>query len=97
MKLLVNGGDYSENQKSDFAIAEVMVWDRGLAEDEMYAVSDYLINKFGIHGIHGPPVGNNLIGAGSIHSSNANAHQRCFRHIEYRNVSFWCDVNKYII
>ena len=97
VELFVNGGGVSENQKSDFAIAEVMVWDRGLTDNEMVAASDYLMNKFGIHGIHGPPVGNNLIGAGSIHSIDANAHQRCFRLIEYRNVSFWCDLNQYLI
>ena len=42
-ELMVN-----EDEKSDFAIAEVMVWDRGLTSDEMDGVSDYLMNKFGI-------------------------------------------------
>ena len=45
VELFVNGGGVSENQKSDFAIAEVMVWDRGLTDDEMYAASDYLMSK----------------------------------------------------
>ena len=56
VKLVVNsnGGEYSEEQKSDFAIAEVMVWDRGLADDEMYVASDNLMNKFGVNGLNSP-------------------------------------------
>ena len=45
VRLLVNNGG---SQKSDFAIAEVMVWDRGLTDDELVAASDYLMNKFGL-------------------------------------------------
>ena len=46
--LLVNGGFNDPNERSDFAIAEVMVWDRGLTGEEMYEVSDHLLDKFGI-------------------------------------------------
>ena len=44
VSLFVNGGDHG-NQKSDFAIAEVVVWPRGLTDDEMSGVSEYLINR----------------------------------------------------
>ena len=47
-KLWVNGGLNMPAESSDFAIVEVMVWDRGLTSKEMYGVSDYLMNKFGI-------------------------------------------------
>ena len=35
-------------QMPDFAIAEVMVWDRGLTSSEMFEASYYLMDKFGI-------------------------------------------------
>ena len=44
VSLWVNGGDNS-HQSSDFAIAEVVVWPRGLTDDEMSGVSEYLINR----------------------------------------------------
>ena len=49
--LWVNGGQYLNypgNEKSDFAIAEVVVWGRGLTEDEMYRASFYLMDSRGI-------------------------------------------------
>ena len=48
VNLWANGGYNDPNERSDFAIAEVMVWDRGLTGEEMYGVSDYLLDKFGI-------------------------------------------------
>eukprot|EP00964_Phaeocystis_antarctica_P080493 scaffold50276_cov62-Phaeocystis_antarctica.AAC.2 len=42
-----NGGLYSGNQKSDFAIAEVVVWPRGLTSAEMRSVSDHLMSRMG--------------------------------------------------
>ena len=45
--LSVNAGLYG-NQKSDFAIAEVVVWPRGLTDEEMRRASDHLINRLGI-------------------------------------------------
>ena len=47
VRLWVNGGEYMPGG-SDFAIAEVMVWDRGLTSEEMNGVSDHLLDKFGI-------------------------------------------------
>ncbi|EJK47106.1 hypothetical protein THAOC_34199, partial [Thalassiosira oceanica] len=46
--LWINGGFFMPRERSDFAIAEVMVWDRGLTSEEMYGASDYLLHKFGI-------------------------------------------------
>mmetsp|Transcript_27236 Transcript_27236/g.62083 ORF Transcript_27236/g.62083 Transcript_27236/m.62083 type:complete len:1765 (-) Transcript_27236:163-5457(-) len=47
VSLWVNGrGNYGES--SDFAIAEVMVWDGGLTSEEMYSASNYLVKKFGV-------------------------------------------------
>ena len=40
--LFVNDGPYA-SYKSDFAIAEVVVWPRGLTSEEMYRVSDHLM------------------------------------------------------
>ena len=45
--LWVNDG-WASTQLSDFAIAEVMVWDRGLTSSEMFEASYYLMDKFGI-------------------------------------------------
>ena len=47
VNLWVNGGGYMPGESSDFAIAEVMVWDRGLTSEEMYGVSGYLMNTYG--------------------------------------------------
>ena len=44
VSLFVNGGDHG-NQKSDFAIAEVVVWPRGLTDVEMRGVSEHLMNR----------------------------------------------------
>ena len=46
VSLFVNGGDHG-NQKSDFAIAEVVVWPRGLTDVEMRGVSEHMINRLG--------------------------------------------------
>ncbi|EJK52184.1 hypothetical protein THAOC_28574, partial [Thalassiosira oceanica] len=46
--LWINGGKYMPEESSDFAVAEVMVWDRGLTSDEMYSASNYLVKKFGV-------------------------------------------------
>ena len=35
------------NEKSDFAIAEVVVWPRGLTDEEMRRASDHLMNRMG--------------------------------------------------
>ena len=43
LSLWVNGGEVS-SQKSDFAIAEVVVWPRGLTDQEMRRVSQHLIS-----------------------------------------------------
>jgi hypothetical protein len=45
VSLWVNGG--SSNQKSDFAIAEVAVWPRGLTDVEMLGVSEHMMNRLG--------------------------------------------------
>jgi len=44
VSLLANAGT---TQKSDFAIAEVVVWPRGLTGEEMHRVSDHLMNRMG--------------------------------------------------
>ena len=44
--LFVNAGPWPD-QKSDFAIAEVVVWPRGLTSDEMHRVSDHLMSRMG--------------------------------------------------
>ena len=46
VSLFVNAGTYG-NEKSDFAIAEVVVWPRGLTSEEMRSVSDHLMNRMG--------------------------------------------------
>eukprot|EP00964_Phaeocystis_antarctica_P013474 scaffold7377_cov79-Phaeocystis_antarctica.AAC.1 len=43
--LFVNDG-LRTSQLSDFAIAEVVVWPRGLTSEEMYRASDHLMNRF---------------------------------------------------
>ena len=45
VSLWVNGG--RSNQKSDFAIAEVVVWPRGLTDVEMRGVSEHMMNRLG--------------------------------------------------
>ena len=45
--LSVNAGLYG-NQKSDFAIAELVVWPRGLTDEEMRRASDHLIDRLGM-------------------------------------------------
>ena len=45
VSLFVNGGWY--NEKSNFAIAEVVVWPRGLTDVEMRGVSEHLMNRLG--------------------------------------------------
>ena len=47
VSLFVNGGPHHGNEKSDFAIAEVVVWPRGLTSDEMRGVSEHLMNRLG--------------------------------------------------
>ena len=44
--LFVNGG-YYRLFKSEFAIAEVAVWPRGLTSAEMRRVSDHLMSRMG--------------------------------------------------
>ena len=44
--LSVNAGIYG--QVSDFAIAEVVVWPRGLTAEEMRRASDHLIDRLGM-------------------------------------------------
>jgi len=46
VSLFVNAGDRKDtsDEKSDFAIAEVVVWPRGLTSEEMRSVSDHLMN-----------------------------------------------------
>ena len=46
VSLFVNGGGHPI-EKSDFAIAEVVVWPRGLTSEEMYRVSDHLMSRMG--------------------------------------------------
>jgi len=45
VSLFVNGGLY--DQYSDFAIAEVAVWPRGLTSAEMHRVSEHLMSRLG--------------------------------------------------
>ena len=45
--LFVNGGRYGSTERSDFAIAEVVVWPRGLTSAEMHRASDHLMNRMG--------------------------------------------------
>jgi len=46
VSLWANGGLHGW-LKSDFAIAEVVVWPRGLTDDEMRGVSEHLMNRLG--------------------------------------------------
>jgi hypothetical protein len=46
VSLFVNAGVWG-NQKSNFAIAEVVVWPRGLTSDEMRGVSEHMMNRLG--------------------------------------------------
>ena len=46
VSLFVNAGDIG-GEKSNFAIAEVVVWPRGLTSDEMRGVSEHLMNRLG--------------------------------------------------
>ena len=57
--LWVNGGLVS-SQKSDFAIAEVVVWPRGLTDQEMRRVSQFLIS-----GLNSPYFSNTGNGLGA--------------------------------
>ena len=45
--LFVNAGNYA-NEASNFAIAEVVVWPRGLTAEEMRGASEFLINRIGM-------------------------------------------------
>merc|ERR1719424_552167 len=45
--LFVNAGRYPDS-KSDFAIAELVVWPRGLTDEEMRRASDHLIDRLGM-------------------------------------------------
>ena len=47
VSLFVNAGTYG-NEKSDFAIAELVVWPRGLTDEEMRRASDHLIDRLGM-------------------------------------------------
>ena len=44
VSLWINGGNYMPGAGSDFAIAELITWPRGLTSDEVYCASDYLIS-----------------------------------------------------
>ena len=44
VSLLVNANNY---ETSDFAIAEVVVWPRGLTSEEMHRASDHLMSRMG--------------------------------------------------
>ena len=47
--LFVNSGNEKTlNEKSDFAIAEVVVWPRGLTDEEMRRAFDHLIDRLGM-------------------------------------------------
>eukprot|EP00964_Phaeocystis_antarctica_P058418 scaffold34652_cov69-Phaeocystis_antarctica.AAC.2 len=46
VSLFVNAGTHS-GQSSDFAIAEVAVWPRGLTSAEMHRVSEHLMSRLG--------------------------------------------------
>ena len=46
--LFVNAGHHGSRQKSDFAIAELVVWPRGLTDEEMRRASDHLIDRLGM-------------------------------------------------
>ena len=46
LSLFINAGLWG-NEKSDFAIAEVVVWPRGLTDEEMRRASDHLMNRMG--------------------------------------------------
>ena len=45
--LFVNAG-FAANEKSNFAIAELIVWPRGLTDEEMRRASNHLIDRLGI-------------------------------------------------
>eukprot|EP00964_Phaeocystis_antarctica_P035205 scaffold20089_cov59-Phaeocystis_antarctica.AAC.1 len=45
--LFVNGGNYASWESSDFAIAEVVVWPRGLTSAEMHRASEHLMSRLG--------------------------------------------------
>jgi len=47
VSLFVNAGDHG-NEKSDFVIAEVAVWPRGLTSEEIHRVSEHLIKRLGL-------------------------------------------------
>lgn len=50
VSLFVNAGSERTsygNEKSDFAIAEVVVWPRGLTDVEMRGVSEHMMNRLG--------------------------------------------------
>ena len=47
LSLFVNAGTYHA-YKSDFAIAELVVWPRGLTDEEMRRASDHLIDRLGM-------------------------------------------------
>ena len=49
----INGGDYMPNERSDWALAELITWDRALSDAEVKTVSDYLMNE--IVGFRRPP------------------------------------------
>ena len=45
VSLLVNAGTVGGHQKSNFAIAEVVVWPRGLTAEEMHGASQHLLSR----------------------------------------------------
>ena len=47
VSLFVNGGSYAD-AASDFAIAEVVVWPRGLTAEEMRGASEFIISRMGL-------------------------------------------------
>ena len=55
VSLIVNAGDFYA-EKSDFAIAEVIAWPRGLSAEEMNRVSEHLIERLHMPQPRSPPM-----------------------------------------
>ena len=47
VSLFVNAGNHA-NEASNFAIAEVVVWPRGLTAEEMRGASEFIISRMGL-------------------------------------------------
>ena len=52
--LKINEGYNGNNLNSDFDVAEVITWDRGLTEDETWAAYNYL--RYHVLGARAPPL-----------------------------------------